>query len=101
MKEVAQNYAVDAIVFDRMRYANLYNDYSDLTRATFEKWLGHPVNRWPGGRAGVQPAPRQPAEAGQALQTVAGVPAKVIRDFVGEATDAIRAVKPPCSSQRM
>jgi uncharacterized lipoprotein YddW (UPF0748 family) len=94
MKEVAQNYAVDAIVFDRMRYANLYNDYSDLTRAAFERWTGHAVNRWPEDVLEFNPLPGNPPKHGKLFKPWLEFRAKVIRDFVAEATDAIRAVKP-------
>ncbi len=45
--EVAKNYAVDGVIFDdRLRYAGINADFSPLTRAQFEKYLGHAVN-WP------------------------------------------------------
>jgi uncharacterized lipoprotein YddW (UPF0748 family) len=94
MKEVARNYAVDAIVFDRMRYANLYNDYSDLTRAAFEKWLCKPVSRWPEDILEFNPLPGNPPKRGKLFKPWLEFRAKVIRDFVVETTEAIRAVKP-------
>src|SRR5262249_11091647 len=57
LQEVASNYAVDGIVFDRTRYANLFNDYSNLTRSAFEKWLGKPVDRWPEDVIKFDPSP--------------------------------------------
>lgn len=45
--EVTRNYAIDGVIFDdRLRYAGLNADFSPLTRAQFEKYLGRPV-KWP------------------------------------------------------
>ena len=45
--EVVRNYAVDGVIFDdRLRYAGLNADFSPLTHAQFEKYLGRPV-QWP------------------------------------------------------
>lgn len=45
--EVMRGYAVDGIIFDdRLRYAGANADFSPLTHAQFEAYLGHPV-RWP------------------------------------------------------
>lgn len=94
MKEVAQNYDVDGISFDRMRYANLFNDYSELTKSAFEQWLGKPVNRWPEDVLAFDPLPGHPPKRGKLFKPWLEFRARVIRDFVAEATDAIRAVKP-------
>lgn len=94
LKEVAQNYTVDSLVFDRMRFANLYNDYSDLTRSTFEKWLGKPVNRWPEDVLAFDTLPGNPVRRGKLFKPWLEFRARIIRDFMAEATDAVRAVKP-------
>ncbi len=94
LREVAVDYAVDAIVFDRLRYANLYNDYSDLSRSTFEKWIGKPVPRWPDDVIAFDPLPGNPPRHGKLFKPWLEFRARVIRDFVSEATDAIRSVKP-------
>ena len=45
--EVVRGYAVDGVIFDdRMRYAGANADFSPVTHAQFEAYLGHPV-RWP------------------------------------------------------
>jgi len=45
--EVARGYGVDGVIFDdRMRYAGANADFSPVTHAQFETFLGHPV-RWP------------------------------------------------------
>lgn len=94
MREVAENYAVDAIVFDRMRYANLYNDYSDLTRGVFEKWLGKRINRWPEDVLAFDPVPGKPVKRGPLFKPWLEFRARVIREFVRETTENLRQVKP-------
>ena len=45
--EVVRGYGVDGVIFDdRMRYAGANADFSPITHAQFEAYLGHPV-RWP------------------------------------------------------
>ncbi len=45
--EVVRGYGVDGVIFDdRMRYAGANADFSPVTHAQFEAFLGHPV-RWP------------------------------------------------------
>ncbi len=94
MREVAENYDVDAIVFDRMRYANIFNDYSDITRAAFETWLGKPVRRWPDDVVRPNPVPGRPVIRGPYFKPWLEFRARVIREFVRETTEAIRQVKP-------
>src|SRR3972149_5674605 len=45
--EIVSQYAVDGIVLDRARYADLTTDFSDLSRARFEAVLGRPMANWP------------------------------------------------------
>ncbi len=45
--EIVTRYDVDGIVLDRTRYQDLSEDFSTLSRAGFEKFLGHPVAHWP------------------------------------------------------
>ncbi len=45
--EVVRGYAVDGVIFDdRMRYAGANADFSPITHAQFEAFVGHPI-RWP------------------------------------------------------
>lgn len=94
MKEVARNYPVDGIVFDRMRYSNLYNDYSDITRAAFEQWLGKKLSRWPDDVIRFNPVPGEPPRRGRYYRQWLEFRARVIREFVREATEELRAVRP-------
>lgn len=47
IEEIIDNYDVDGIVLDRARYSNIYADFSDLSRNTFEKYIGKKVENWP------------------------------------------------------
>ncbi len=45
--EVVRGYGVDGVIFDdRLRYAGANADFSPITHAQFEAFLGHPVH-WP------------------------------------------------------
>ncbi|MGV3618816.1 MAG: family 10 glycosylhydrolase [Fimbriimonas sp.] len=47
LREVVTRYPVDGVLYDdRLRYAGINADFSDLTRQAFEKFLGKPV-QWP------------------------------------------------------
>jgi len=94
LQEVVQNYDVDAIVFDRMRYSSLYNDFSELTRSAFEKWVGQPIYRWPEDVMSHNPIPGEPPHRGPLFKKWLEFRASVIRDFVREATETLRAIKP-------
>ncbi len=94
LAEVARNYQVDTIVFDRMRYANIYNDYSDRSRSAFEKWRGKPVNRWPEDVLQFDPRPGEPPKRGPLFKPWLEFRARVIRDFLRDATEQLRAIKP-------
>jgi uncharacterized lipoprotein YddW (UPF0748 family) len=45
--EIVARYDVDGIVLDRTRYDDLSEDFSDSSRAGFERMIGHPVAHWP------------------------------------------------------
>lgn len=46
IKEIINRYDVDGIVFDRMRYPNIYADFSPISKSAFEKWAGIYDLRW-------------------------------------------------------
>jgi uncharacterized lipoprotein YddW (UPF0748 family) len=45
--EVVTRYDVDGIVLDRTRYQDLSEDFSPMSRAAFERFIGRPVAHWP------------------------------------------------------
>jgi len=94
LREVAENYDVDALVFDRMRFANLYNDFGAAAREAFEAWLGRKAARWPEDVIAFDPVPGEPMRRGPLYRPWLEFRARTIREFVREATEAVRAVKP-------
>ena len=47
VREIVSKYDVDGIVLDRTRYDDLSEDFSELSRAAFERTIGHRVAQWP------------------------------------------------------
>ena len=47
IREICENYDIDGIILDRMRYPNLFADFSDLSRDAFEKYTGKVIDKWP------------------------------------------------------
>ena len=47
VREIVAQYDLDGIVLDRTRYDDLTEDFSDLSRAAFEREIGRPVAHWP------------------------------------------------------
>jgi uncharacterized lipoprotein YddW (UPF0748 family) len=82
--EIVSRYPVDGIVLDRVRYADLTADFSDLSRARFEAALGRPIANWP--EEILQPGPLFTAWA--AWRAV------VIREFVRAAERVVHQVRP-------
>mgnify|MGYP001952710806 CR=1 FL=1 len=47
IKEVCTYNGLDGVIVDRCRYPNIYGDFSDLSRAKFEAYIGKEVTTWP------------------------------------------------------
>lgn len=47
IKEIAENYDVDGVVLDRVRFVGLGSDFSNYTRKKFEEYLNGKVENWP------------------------------------------------------
>lgn len=47
IKEVVENYDIDGIVLDRVRFIGLAADFSEYTKDKFEEFIGEKVNNWP------------------------------------------------------
>ena len=92
--EAAAGYDIDAIVMDRARFANVYNDFSNISRAAFERWMGRRLARWPDDVLRFDPEPGEPVRRGPYFRQWLEFRARVIRDFVREAADRVRAVRP-------
>ncbi|MGH2372789.1 MAG: family 10 glycosylhydrolase, partial [bacterium] len=89
--EIVSRYDVDGIILDRVRYPGVDADFSDLSRARFEAFLGRRVSRWPhevlqpaGGA--LRPGPLFPAWVAWR--------ASVIQAYVRAASRLIRQMRP-------
>lgn len=47
VKELVDQYDMDGIVLDRVRFVGIGSDFSDYTKKEFEKYIGHSVDNWP------------------------------------------------------
>lgn len=91
IKEIITNYAVDGIVLDRCRYSNIYNDFSNLTKQAFVKWLGKPIARWPQDIYTFSPKPGKRVVPGLYYKQWLEFRAQTIRDFVAEVAQTVRS----------
>lgn len=94
VREIVSNYDIDGFVLDRCRYSNLYNDFSDLSREAFAKWLGKPIPRWPEDVFAFNPTPGEPLIQGPLYKPWLEFRAQVIRDLVAEIAQTVRSLKP-------
>lgn len=92
IREICGRYPIDGIVFDRLRYPNIYSDFSPLSRRAFEAKLGRSVDRWPQDvlvRNGNEDFTRGPL-----FKDWLRFRAQVIRDFLNKAVREARSVRP-------
>ena len=94
IKEIVSGYDIDAIVFDRLRYPNLYADFGEESRAAFEAWLGRGPIKWPEDIFAIADMPWKPPIPGKYYKEWIEWRAQQIRDFAGEAADLVRSIKP-------
>lgn len=47
LREVLTRYHVDGVVLDVVRYTGYSSEFSDVSRRSFERFLGRPVSNWP------------------------------------------------------
>lgn len=92
--ELVSNYDLDGIVFDRMRYASLQSDFSELSRQKFEEYLGQKLNRFPGDIYAFDPAPGRPLIWGPYFKQWLEWRARNIRTWLQEATNLIHTKRP-------
>ncbi len=94
VREICENYAIDGIVFDRMRYPNLYSDFSDLSRSAFEQQIGRNVAHWPQDVLQRGASPQDPVTRGTLFKDWLKFRAGVIKSFLGEAHSVARTARP-------
>ena len=93
IEEIVSEYDIDGIVFDRMRYPNLYADFSDAGRESFEKWLGRGLLRWPEDVFVINDVPWLPPVPGRYYKEWLEWRALQIRNFAEEAVQVVHAAK--------
>jgi hypothetical protein len=94
VREIMENYEVDGIIFDRMRYPNLYGDFSDLSRERFTAWLGAEHLNWPDDVLRVTGKPEPPVIEGKYYREWIEWRAQQITDFARDAASLSRSVRP-------
>jgi uncharacterized lipoprotein YddW (UPF0748 family) len=94
IRELATNYDLDGIVFDRMRYANINNDFSQASRRSFEQWAGVKTRNWPADVMQIQANPSLPDIRGPYFERWLEWRARNIRAFAREASDLLRSIRP-------
>ena len=94
VREIVTNYPVDGLIFDdRMRYAALNADFSDLTKAQFETFVGHNIT-WPNDVFQINPMPNQDVIKGPDYDAWLVFRALTIRNWLAKARAIVKAVRP-------
>lgn len=92
--ELVSNYDLDGVVFDRMRYASLHSDFSELSREKFEEFLGQRLNRFPADIYSFDPTPGHPIIWGPYFKQWLEWRARNIRTWLESANRVIRTKRP-------
>jgi hypothetical protein len=83
IRELANNYGIDGVVLDRVRFVGLASDFSDYTRTQFEAFNGQTVKNWPEDIYRlVDSAGKIEVEYGPLFGKWITFKAKIIKDFV-------------------
>jgi len=93
IEEICRDYPIDGLVLDRMRYPNLYADFSKIARRAFEAELGRTVDRWPEDVYERGPVPGD-IKQGPLFRSWLRFRAQVMRDFLYEARSKVKAARP-------
>jgi uncharacterized lipoprotein YddW (UPF0748 family) len=94
IREIVDNYDIDGIVLDRMRYSGLNADFSEDSRRSFESWLGSRVERWPEDVLLIPALRNQQPVWGPLFQKWLHWRALNIRTFAQEARAVIKSARP-------
>lgn len=94
IREVAERYAVAGVVLDRMRYPNLYADFSEWSRKRFEEEMGVRVQAWPQDVMGFSEVPGGNIVRGALWAQWHEWRARQIRNFLRELREELLALKP-------
>lgn len=93
VREICENYAVDGIVLDRMRYPNLYTDFGDVTRSAFETFIGRKVKNWPQDVFARPVIPGRDVLRGPLFKDWLKFRANVIRNFMSKARNVVKSAR--------
>jgi uncharacterized lipoprotein YddW (UPF0748 family) len=94
VNEIATNYDIDGITFDRMRYSSLATDFSPLSRKQFETWLGKRMDRWPEDVYEIDPMPGRPIKRGPYFKDWLAWRARNIKEWLQEAVSLVHLRRP-------
>ncbi|MHB1000199.1 MAG: alpha amylase family protein [Armatimonadota bacterium] len=94
IREIVSEYEIDGIVFDRMRYPNIYADFSIETRHSFESWLAKGSINWPDDIFKINDKPWLPIIPGKYYKEWLEWRASRIKAFAEEAVRIPRDIKP-------
>ena len=92
--ELASNYDLDGIALDYCRFLDVRSDFSDFSRAEFEKWSGAPVDNWPDDILHYSGSARDTYYYGPRIKEWIKWRSSVIQGIVKDCRDAIKEVKP-------
>ncbi len=93
IREICRRYPVDGIVLDRMRYPNIYSDFSDESRKAFEDFLGRKLDRWPDDVFKRNPIPGDDVIRGPYFKDWVKFRATVMRNFLADAKEVINETR--------
>lgn len=96
VRELVHNYAVDGVLYDdRLRYAGINADFSQVTRDQFESKLGKKLN-WPDDvfKFTITPNLTRGMRLGPYYDQWMAFRAATIRDFVGKVRSTIQRERP-------
>ncbi|MBS1704695.1 MAG: family 10 glycosylhydrolase [Armatimonadetes bacterium] len=94
--EVARNYDINGVIFDdRLRYGNINADFSEVTRAKFDQFVGQKLN-WPNDvfEFTFNADMTKGIKAGRFYDTWFAWRAQVIRDWVIQAEQTLHNARP-------
>ncbi len=94
IRELANDYALDGIVLDRMRYSSLRTDFSPLSRQQFEEYLGKKVENFPQDIYTYDAIPGRPIVRGPYFKEWLEWRARNITRFVEEAREVVQRSRP-------
>jgi hypothetical protein len=96
LREVVGRYPVDGVLYDdRLRYAGINADFSDITRAAFEKFLGKPV-QWPDDALSftINQDLRRGLKPGRYYDQWMAWRALVLKRYLVEAREVVKSLRP-------